>query len=47
MPDTGSIHVVFAADEYYVQHLGVAMMSLLYNINPDVSVDVTVIEESL
>ena len=44
---TEAIHVAFAADENYVQHLGVAMKSLLHNTNPDVPVHITVIEDNL
>lgn len=47
MPDNDSIQVAFSVDENYAQHLCVAIMSLLQNINPDVSVKITVIGDRL
>jgi lipopolysaccharide biosynthesis glycosyltransferase len=47
MSKTEPIHVALAADENFAQHLGVAMMSLLHNINPDVALNITVIGDNL
>ena len=47
MNETKPIHVAITSDENYVQHVGVTMMSLLYNLKPGVSVNFTVIGDNL
>jgi len=42
MNNMNPVYVAFAADENYAQHLGVAMVSFLYNIASDVSVNFTI-----